>query len=158
MGCDSIATTISSMVKELTTLGPENLKGHRFLTFWLQSSQKVPPSFLGGKRGALLFDFKMSQSDASTFAGEALIQVISESNNEPSVNEPSGTPALFTPTWPARTQWMDLESTPRSCLMCYFICRIPVIICKWFLVVGGTCVETMLEFVKNYLFASLWTR
>ena len=30
MGCDSIATTISRMGKEPTTLGPEDLKGHRF--------------------------------------------------------------------------------------------------------------------------------
>ena len=61
---------------------------------------------LGGKRGAFLFIFDMSQSDAPTLVGELLIQVISESNNEPS--EPNGTPALFTPRhrhppWPART-------------------------------------------------------
>ena len=38
MGCDSIATTISRMGKEPTTLGPEDLKGHRFSAFWLRSS------------------------------------------------------------------------------------------------------------------------
>ena len=38
MGCDSIATTISGMGKEPTTLGPEDLKGHRFSAFWLRSS------------------------------------------------------------------------------------------------------------------------
>ena len=32
MGCDSIATTISGMGNEPTTLGPEDLKGHCFLT------------------------------------------------------------------------------------------------------------------------------
>ena len=36
MGCDSIATTISRMGKEPTTLGPEDLKGHRFSAFWLR--------------------------------------------------------------------------------------------------------------------------
>ena len=30
MGCDSIATTISGMGKEPTTLGPEDLKQDRF--------------------------------------------------------------------------------------------------------------------------------
>ena len=35
MGCDSIATTISRMGKEPTTLGPEDLKGHRFSAIWL---------------------------------------------------------------------------------------------------------------------------
>lgn len=30
---------------------------------------------------------------------------------------------------------MDLESAPWSCLTRYYVCRIPVIICKWFLVV-----------------------
>ena len=38
MGCDSIATTISRMGKEPTTLGPEDLKGHRFSAFWLSVS------------------------------------------------------------------------------------------------------------------------
>ena len=38
MGCDSIATTISRMGKEPTTLGPEDLKRHRFSAFWLRSS------------------------------------------------------------------------------------------------------------------------
>ena len=38
MGCDSIATTIPGMGKEPTTLGPEDLKGHRFSAFWLRSS------------------------------------------------------------------------------------------------------------------------
>jgi len=37
-GMDSIATTISRMGKEPTTLGPEDLKGHRFSAFWLRSS------------------------------------------------------------------------------------------------------------------------
>ena len=37
MGCDSIATTISRMGKEPTTLGPEDLKGHRFSAFCLRS-------------------------------------------------------------------------------------------------------------------------
>jgi len=36
-GMDSIATTISRMGKEPTTLGPEDLKGHRFSAFWLKS-------------------------------------------------------------------------------------------------------------------------
>ena len=36
MGCDSIATTISRMGKEPTTLGPEDLKGHRFSAIWLR--------------------------------------------------------------------------------------------------------------------------
>ena len=35
MGCDSIATTISSMGKEPNTLGPEDLKGYRLSALWL---------------------------------------------------------------------------------------------------------------------------
>ena len=42
MGCDSIATTISRMGKEPTTLGPEDLKGHRFLAFWLSQVGRPP--------------------------------------------------------------------------------------------------------------------
>ena len=36
MRCDSIATTISRMEKEPTTLGLEDLKGHRFAAFCLR--------------------------------------------------------------------------------------------------------------------------
>ena len=46
MGCDSIATTISGMGKEPTTLGPEDLKGHRFSAFWLKSVKRSPMVFL----------------------------------------------------------------------------------------------------------------
>ena len=49
MGCDSIATTISGMGKEPTTLGPEDLKGHRFSAIWLSQaclSGLFPPEFI----------------------------------------------------------------------------------------------------------------
>ena len=45
MGCESIATTISRMGKEPTTLGPEDLKGHRFSAFLAKISVGFFPVF-----------------------------------------------------------------------------------------------------------------
>ena len=67
MACDSIATTISRMGKEPTTIGPED---PLFLFRW-------------AKEVLFLSIYEMASSDAPTLVGKTLIQVISESVNEP---------------------------------------------------------------------------
>ena len=60
MGCDSIATTISGMGNEPTTLGPEDLKGHCFLT---QNQVRSFFSRFGGIYSRNLEDFKALSDD-----------------------------------------------------------------------------------------------
>ena len=57
MGCDSIATTISRMGKEPTTLGPEDLKGHRFSAFWLRYVKRTPWLFSWVAKEEPFFNF-----------------------------------------------------------------------------------------------------
>ena len=54
MGCDSIATTISRMGKEPTTLGPEDLKRHRFSAVLAKPSGIVNWFFLSYFWGPVL--------------------------------------------------------------------------------------------------------
>ena len=69
MGCDSIATTISGMGKEPTTLGPEDLKGHRFSAFWLRQVVRLWPRLCCG---CSIFERKYQEE---MFPGQVLASI-----------------------------------------------------------------------------------
>ena len=140
MACDSIATTISRMGKEPTTIGPED---PLFLFRW-------------AKEVLFLSIYEMASSDAPTLVGKTLIQVISESVNEPRHRH------LFYPRSPSPSPPpLDSENLmdgsgdrPRNYPMLYCTSKILATIYKLCGAIRGTRVGTALGSKKIYLCVS----
>ena len=92
------------MRKEPTTLGPEDLKGHRFSAFWLDLSRGPPRLFsLSGQTEAMSSP-KMTSSSAPTPVGET--PLIQELNSDGTC----ATPELY--TRPSLSPPLESESAP----------------------------------------------